>query len=247
MKEITCLSTLLIVGLLLTSCGQATPEAITATVVTSQGIGIAQPTRTSPDILRSTATLSPTATIFPTETVAPSLTPVPISENGPWLVFWQNQQVVVSNVDGSGLTALNYPIGQHYWPEADMAVSQSGGLIAVRDWTTDHLIVLRLWDQAVLAEISLFSEDALEAASAASSYNHPAPLLNLVEWDRQLFFWSPDGRYLAFAAALDGPSADLHVYDVLDGTTQRLSEEPEQIIPMGWSPDGQWIVFMVAT
>ena len=55
--------------------------------------------------------------------------------------------------------------------------------------------------------------------------------------------WSPDGRYLAYAAVLDGPSSDLYVYDVVADESMRLSFGPNQLtlIP-GWSPDGDWIV-----
>jgi len=55
--------------------------------------------------------------------------------------------------------------------------------------------------------------------------------------------WSPDGRYLAYAAVLDGPSSDLYVYDVVSDESTRLSFGSNQLflIP-GWSPDGEWIV-----
>ena len=55
--------------------------------------------------------------------------------------------------------------------------------------------------------------------------------------------WSPDGRYLAYAAVLDGPSSDLYVYDVAADESTRLSFGSNQLflIP-GWSPDGEWIV-----
>ncbi len=60
-------------------------------------------------------------------------------------------------------------------------------------------------------------------------------------------FWSPDGRYLAFAAALDGPSADVYVYDTLTDEIRRLTDGPNQAILLGWSPDSQWILHYEAT
>lgn len=54
--------------------------------------------------------------------------------------------------------------------------------------------------------------------------------------------WSPDGRYLAFAGQMDGLSSDLYVYDTATHTINRLSDGPEQIQSIEWSPDGKWIL-----
>lgn len=53
--------------------------------------------------------------------------------------------------------------------------------------------------------------------------------------------WSPDGKQLAFAGALNGPSSDLYLYNVATGAITRLTDGPEQIEAIRWSPDGQWI------
>lgn len=60
---------------------------------------------------------------------------------------------------------------------------------------------------------------------------------------RRSLAWSPDGRYLAFAAQIDGPSSDLYLYDVVDETISRVSDEFFNIYAVEWSPDGSWIVF----
>jgi WD40 repeat protein len=54
--------------------------------------------------------------------------------------------------------------------------------------------------------------------------------------------WSPDGRSLAFAGAMDGPSSDLYLYDLETQTIRRMSDGPEEIRWIEWSPDGQWIM-----
>lgn len=54
--------------------------------------------------------------------------------------------------------------------------------------------------------------------------------------------WSPDGRYLAFAALLDAASSDLYVYDALDGNVRRLTSGPGWVGPVEWSPDGTQII-----
>ncbi|MGC1376759.1 MAG: hypothetical protein WA821_11060 [Anaerolineales bacterium] len=54
--------------------------------------------------------------------------------------------------------------------------------------------------------------------------------------------WSPNGRYLAFPAILDGASTDLYVYDSQDGSTRQLTTGPDRVAQFWWSPDGRWIV-----
>jgi hypothetical protein len=55
--------------------------------------------------------------------------------------------------------------------------------------------------------------------------------------------WSPDGKYLAFGAMLDGDSADVYLYDIDTGKIQSLEEGPWNAHSIHWSPDGQWILF----
>jgi hypothetical protein len=54
--------------------------------------------------------------------------------------------------------------------------------------------------------------------------------------------WSPDGRYLAFIAAIDGPSSDVYSYDRASGQINRLTDGPNQAARLFWSPDSKWII-----
>ena len=54
--------------------------------------------------------------------------------------------------------------------------------------------------------------------------------------------WSPNGRYLAFAAIPDGTSSDLFVYDSQDGSVRPLTHGPDWVGPIEWSPDGTQII-----
>jgi len=54
--------------------------------------------------------------------------------------------------------------------------------------------------------------------------------------------WSPDGRYLAFAGAIEGMSSDIYLYDTESGKVNRLTSGPDEIVKIGWSPDGTWIM-----
>ena len=70
--------------------------------------------------------------------------------------------------------------------------------------------------------------------------------LSLLHEDARLF-WSPNGRYLAFAAALDGLSADVYAYDAQEDSIRRLTDGPNQAILLGWSPDSRWILHYEAS
>jgi len=65
---------------------------------------------------------------------------------------------------------------------------------------------------------------------------------NWPEMMRQQPRWSPNGRYLAFVAILDAASSDLFVYDTQDGNLKRLTNGPDWVGPISWSPDGTHIV-----
>jgi hypothetical protein len=55
--------------------------------------------------------------------------------------------------------------------------------------------------------------------------------------------WQPgEGRLLAFIGAMDGPTADLYVYDTLTKATTRLTSGPSQALFPNWSPDGEYIL-----
>ncbi len=55
--------------------------------------------------------------------------------------------------------------------------------------------------------------------------------------------WSPNGRYIAYVAVIDGPSDDLYIYDTEGGRRRRLSSGTNHLwLEPGWSPDGKWVV-----
>jgi len=54
--------------------------------------------------------------------------------------------------------------------------------------------------------------------------------------------WSPNGRYLAFSALWSGPSTDLYVYDTETGKTRQLTNGPDHVGPIWWTPDGSQII-----
>ncbi len=60
--------------------------------------------------------------------------------------------------------------------------------------------------------------------------------------------WSPDGRSLAFTAAMDGPVVEPYVHSFIESRTTRLARllQDGQAFGMHWSPDGQKLVYFTA-
>jgi dipeptidyl aminopeptidase/acylaminoacyl peptidase len=55
--------------------------------------------------------------------------------------------------------------------------------------------------------------------------------------------WQPGGRYLAFVGAMDGPTADLYLYDTESDEIKRLTDGDEvQAVFPTWSWDGEFIL-----
>jgi len=55
--------------------------------------------------------------------------------------------------------------------------------------------------------------------------------------------WSPDSKFLAFAAQIDGPSSDVYIFSTEDNSIQRLTDELENIWSIDWSPNGERILY----
>jgi len=58
-----------------------------------------------------------------------------------------------------------------------------------------------------------------------------------------LYEWSPNGQELAFTAQIEGPSSDIYIYSLQDGSIRRLTDDLNTARGMHWSPDGKWILY----
>jgi hypothetical protein len=197
-------------------------------------------------------TPSPTITLTPAPTLA-----VPLNENGPWLVDSSLEGLLFMNLDGTGLTqlAINGDWSFH-WPKSS-AFSEK--------W-----VALETGKRPGYTDVNLnnFPDDLayrlLQIPSGQFERTIPLISSKLVAEIRQVEYWmpfptiihalasspiqwSPDGRYLAFIAALDGPSSDLYVYDTARDRIRRLTDGPNEAYIMSWSPDSQWILHAEVT
>jgi Tol biopolymer transport system component len=160
----------------------------------------------------------------------------------PWLVFYayESQTWFIANQDGSGKTALPMPPSYN----TKGLVSPDGSRITyVSGSTADvipdlDLIIATLPEGEVETTIPLYNPEQAEEA-AKNSIMPGEEVISL-----ESFAWSPDGRYLAFNGVIDGPSADLYLYDTLAESIFRLTYGLTQSHLPIWSPDGTWIVHL---
>jgi hypothetical protein len=153
-------------------------------------------------------------------------------------------QVVAREPSGINTTpvTLSSPI---LWP-ADLAygASPAGGWLAVRTGQRDlsdlSLDLVQFPGGAVRQHIALLSE-SIRAKLKATPSGLPDAVAAVSQPDA--LRWSADGRWLAFVGAMDGPSADLYLFDTRTQQAHRLTEGLNQVASPIWSPDGLWLVF----
>lgn len=171
------------------------------------------------------------------ETMKTTQVEAELSIEGPWLVYKNSDGYLVAiNENGSGRKVLTTDASTNSLVESIgpyltyMSPSPVGGLLAYRaasGETNVQLTILHLPDGSTVDEIPLMSPGNEEE------------LLAVVAFDP---VWSPSGRYLAFVGAIDGPSADIYLYDRQNGSIRWLTDGPNTAGMLQWSPDGKWIV-----
>lgn len=230
---------LLLFAALAGNCGTpATGLPATLTVPPAASTGTAAST---PPPSVDTATVAPTA--LPTTAPPPLVPKTPLSAGGPWLLLTAPDGYWALNPDGSGLTHLMAP-PPYFRPGP---VAPGGG----------HAAFVGSDDAAGERGLKLYTlslpEGQVELVTMLTGpTTEPGPDAQPGDAAAQLLFavgqsaWSPDGQRLAFIGLQDGPSADLYVYALADGSLSRLSDGPSQPYQPSWSPDGQFVVQMGA-
>jgi hypothetical protein len=111
---------------------------------------------------------------------------------------------------------------------------EKGGFLASIHQTAydviPELIMYELPTGKILAQIPLFK---------CSETDRQCSTFDMSWWE---FQWSPNGRYLAFPASLNGQSTDLYVYDSEEDNLRQLTSGPDNVGQIWWSPDGSWII-----
>lgn len=209
--------------------------------------------------LPSTQTASaPASPIIPTQTTPPIIDPsqtasqpvagaAQLDSAGPWMLIDSQQGLWAVNSDGSGLTQLST---MDYWNgKIQGAVQPSGSLVAYispGDYDFHHMALnlLSLPDGQSKKITDLTS--AQTEAFVDSGPGDPGFESLRAIGEQVSLAWSPDGTRLAFIGAMDGPSADLYIYDLRSSQIIRVSEDPNQDFSPSWSPDGTSLLFIEA-
>ncbi len=217
----------------------------------------AAPENSPPPKYTPTSNLSPTTRID--LTVTPTREERPLDENGPWILLRDqdtesdSRKLVVTNLDGTGSIPIELSLDT--WDIFDWLSPSSPTLPFVISKRTepDYEITLDVYalpSGKRVREIPLVSQQAKEEilhyAESQEAIAFPiAPVIGSLTSGYQLA-WSPNGRYLAYASAAGGPSADVYLLDLDDYRVRRLTSGPLQALILGWSPDSRWIVHLSA-
>lgn len=196
--------------------------------------------------LISTPTSLPSqpATLPPTQTtqVQPAL-----NLSGPWMIINTTDGLWAANPDGSGM--LQLVAGNQWQSDFSRAIQPKGNLVVVITSGADH------YHQLALNLLSLPDGSLQKITDLSNSQTEPAldegPGSDAMEAMRAIsekpsYSWSPDGTKLAFIGAMDGPSADVYLYDLNTSSITRVSTDPAQDYWPSWSPDGKALLFFGA-
>jgi hypothetical protein len=130
--------------------------------------------------------------------------------------------------------AMGSAIFNSFFPD-----DEKGGLMAsiyqVNDDTIPELIIYELPDGKIRDRFSLVT-----CTQNVNTCEEAGPIWEELGGARPR--WAPNGRYLAFAAVSGTTSSDLFVYDTQTGNLQRLTQGPDWVGPIEWSPDGTQII-----
>lgn len=193
-------------------------------------------------------TAYPTTTLTPRQTIE-SVEP-PLDSQGPW-IFAYNEYSSNSpyflNLDGSGYFSTEIPSflnWYNYCPGSSNASSLNGyKIFCIQDSDQFVFNIIDESDGTLLRAIPLYGEQALrlfEDFILPEPYFYPPfPMVKLAIGR---YNWSPDGKYIAFVGAMEGPSGDIYIYEPEHDSIRRLTSGPGQAHIMGWSPDSRSIV-----
>ena len=169
-------------------------------------------------------------TDVPVET--PEIPDMPLSDEGPWLIFSTPEGLFVMNPDGSGLTQFYFGPINSPWAR-QILISPHGGYLAY--------LVGESYDATL--RINQFPWRTLITETPLLSYSDELDMdamRAIVE--QQSMAFSPDGQSLAFMGAMEGPTSDLYTYSLETYQITQLTDGPSQAHQPVWSPDGKYIV-----
>jgi hypothetical protein len=218
------------------------------------------PTGITPTSPFPTPPVNPIVTATPvleTPFINPIVTATPVLETpvntaglisgGPWLLIETDHGLWAANADGSGLTQLT---NVDYWDWNLPNAVQPGGnqVVFLTPSTYDfHNMALNLLSlpEGTITKLTDLTSPATEAYTGSAPGDDKFEGLQAVR-NRHNYSWSQDGTRLAFVGLMDGPSAELYLYDATSGDIKRVSTDDAQNYWPSWSPDGNTLLYFGA-
>jgi len=237
----------------------ATVSGCTAPAATARPVPSPAPTLAPPATVIASASSTPTVTLRPTVTLtpAPTITPAaPLSQSGPWLIFLATSgggpsHLWAANPDGSAVreltseTVFTYDVRPRRVADGQAQIayiSSSDELGRVN--LTLKLLTLPDGKSRTLTRLTS-AETAYIPNDATPDWKTSQIIFGLNDWSNVT--WSPDGRWLAFGGAQNGPSIDVYSYEVATGEIRRLTSGPDHATNLAWSSDSHFIVHTTAS
>jgi Tol biopolymer transport system component len=220
-----------------TTASMVTNSTPTIEVVPQPAVSSPSPTHISP----TDTSVPPT----PTDTPVPpaptqTLAPTSLNATGPYVMFEARNGIWISNPDGGFPTQL---IKNDIWSILDLHrhVSPTGDRMAMvisNDAGLDlQIIKIPSGETQTIAHLIDSPPAGNYDPTSANSFATYAIR------DYESVAWQPgDGRLLAFIGAINGPTADLYLYDTQTGEITQLTDGPSQAVLPVWSPDGKYIL-----
>ncbi len=157
---------------------------------------------------------------------------IAIASSGVWKVNEVTKEVVQLSND-----VLDFPqsVKQGLSPDKRYFAYLTGDI-------NPTLVVINLETNSIILETPL-SGPASQLKPDMTAADPGLSVLLAMQFDGSLA-WSPDSSQLAFVAAMDNSNTDLYLFNPMDLSVTRLTNEASNAAHINWSPDGYFIEYV---